>query len=150
MWPRWLAAAALIAMTVLTGVDVILRYFFHSPILGSYELTEYFMVVLVAFSITYTAVEGSHVEIEMLMTRLPKKVQSVTAIITNLMGLGLWVLICWKSIDTGIYIMESGQESSALHIPVFPFYFVVAAGCACMCPWFIANILNRLQEMLPR
>jgi TRAP-type transport system small permease protein len=149
LWPRWLAAVALVALMFMTGLDVCMRYFFKAPIYGIYELTEYFMVVLVFFSITYAAILGSHVEITMVMDRVPKKTQAVVAIITNILCLALWVLICWQSVDNAFYLAAKGQESVGLKIPAWPFYIVTAIGSAFLLPWFVANVLDNLAEVLP-
>jgi TRAP-type transport system small permease protein len=149
MWPRWLAGAAVVFLMFMTSLDVIMRYFFHRPMFGVYELTEYFMVIMVFFSITYAAVQKSHVEIEMVTDLMPKKAQAILAIITNILGLILWVLICWQNIDNAFYLMRAGQMSVALGIPAWPFYILAGIGSLFLCPWFVSNILNRLSEVLP-
>ena len=45
---HWLGATLLFGMMLLTTADVILRYFFNRPITGSFELTQYLMVMIVS------------------------------------------------------------------------------------------------------
>ena len=49
----WIAGAAIVAMVLLTCIDVVLRYL-RTPIPGTYELVCFFGAVAVAFSMAQT------------------------------------------------------------------------------------------------
>ena len=51
----WFGACLLGALMTLISVDVCMRYFFHSPIQGSYEIVEVFMGMLSPVVILYCA-----------------------------------------------------------------------------------------------
>ena len=69
-------------MVLTTVVDVFLRYLFNSPILGSYELTEFMMAILVFGSVAYTMVVKGHVTVDLVITRLPARAQAILECIT--------------------------------------------------------------------
>ena len=50
-----IGALVLAAMMFLGAADVILRYFFNSPISGAYELVEYMMAIIVPFGLCVCA-----------------------------------------------------------------------------------------------
>ena len=62
----------LVAMVLRTVVDVFLRYVFNKPILGSYELTEFMMAILVFSSIGYTMSVKRHVVVDLVIATLPQ------------------------------------------------------------------------------
>jgi hypothetical protein len=51
----------LVLMVSITVADVFLRYVLNRPILGSYELTEFMMAILVFASVGYTMTVKGHV-----------------------------------------------------------------------------------------
>lgn len=80
-------------MMCLTAVDVIGRYIFNRPITGALELTEFMMAVVVAFGLSYTQVKKGHVNVDVVTSKLPKKVQEVINSITCLLFLFLLFLL---------------------------------------------------------
>ena len=61
----WFGACILGIIMILITVDVCLRYFFHSPIQGSYELVEVLMGMLSPVVITYCAWHRGHVGVDL-------------------------------------------------------------------------------------
>jgi len=50
----WIAEGVLLLVMLMTAVDVTLRRLFNRPILGSYEIAEYLMAIMVLFAIVCT------------------------------------------------------------------------------------------------
>ncbi len=61
----------LAAMMFLTAADVVLRYSLNKPILGSYELTQYMLAIIISVGLAYCSIEKGHVTIDILTTRCP-------------------------------------------------------------------------------
>jgi len=134
------------AMMFLTATDVILRYIFNRPITGAYELIEYMMAILIPFGLAYCALQGGHVSVDLVVSRFPKKTQSIIGSITTLLCLGLFLLITWQNV---IYIkehFESNLTSAVLLIPVYPFVTAVAIGSAALCLVLVIDFLNYISE----
>ncbi|UCG64349.1 MAG: TRAP transporter small permease, partial [Deltaproteobacteria bacterium] len=72
-----IAMGTVAAMMFLTATDVILRYIFNRPISGAYEVIEYMMAILIPFGLAYCALQGGHVSVDLLVSRFPKKIQSI-------------------------------------------------------------------------
>lgn len=123
----------LAVMMMLTVSDVIMRYFLNKPILGTTELTENMMVCIVFFGLAWCALRDSHLKVDILMSHLPKKLQSVVDSITFLIGFIIAVLMIWRTIMEGIALKELKITSSLLHVPVYPFYFIAATGGILFC-----------------
>lgn len=123
-----LATATLAAMMFLMAADVICRYFFNAPISGGLELIEYMMAIIVPLSVAYCALQNAHVSVELLVEKLPSKIQKLLKFITSGLGIIFVALISWQNF---IYIGEiyrSNMTSAVLKIPAFPFVAATAVG----------------------
>ena len=61
----------LMVLMLITVADVVLRYFFSMRIAGTYEVTEFTLVISVYLGIAYTMTKGGHVGVEVFVSRLP-------------------------------------------------------------------------------
>lgn len=135
-------------MMFLTFADVLLRYFFNSPIPGGDELIEFMMGIGVTFSIAYTAHKKSHVGVDLLLVRLSEKTKKLISCVTSFLTFALFVLICWQTI---ILISEdyySHLESPVLYIPVWPFITTVSVGLAILCLILLTEFLSLMGEVV--
>lgn len=131
-----------------TAADVILRYAFNRPILGSVELTEFMMAIVVSFALAYTAVRKGHVSVDMLVLRFSPRVRAVISSTTSLLTLGIFFLITWRSIVYGENLRAGNYVSGIWNIPTYPFLYVIALGAAIICLLLLANLLNYLAQAL--
>ena len=138
-------AAVLFAMMLLTTCDVIGRYFFSAPIMGTFELTEFMMVGLVFFSLAYTQSEKGHIAVDILVDRFPKGIRNVIDIINLTLTLFILVLITWMSIERGFEVKASNEYSGTLQIPVYPFVFIVALGSAAMGFETLIDLIEKIR-----
>ena len=72
-----LAGIVLLLLMMLTVGDVFLRYFFHSPILGTTELTEMMMICICFLGLAYCAKEDAHLKVDILVQHLSRRAQVV-------------------------------------------------------------------------
>jgi TRAP-type transport system small permease protein len=145
--PRWVGLITLFVMMALITADVIMRGLFAKPIMGAYELVQFFMVILIFFALPYAAVKDRHVTVDVVYNRFSKKGKAVTNTIAMLFSFVMYVLICWQSVVQGLFIYKSKQTTLALRIPVYGFLFVVACGCALLCLVLLSRFFQSLTEM---
>ena len=125
---KWMGSLFLGVMMFLTALDVACRYLFNNPIAGALELVEYMMAVLVPFSVAYCAYYRSHVAVEFIMDKFPKKVQKAIRIPVEVITLLFLLVITWQ---TCLYIKETFESkltSSVLLIATYPFIIPMAIG----------------------
>jgi TRAP-type C4-dicarboxylate transport system permease small subunit len=127
-----IAGLFLIAMMLLTGLDVFTRYFLNSPIPGSYEIIQYIMPMVVAFGMAQCALKKKHVQIDLITSLLPNRIQQFLKSIAYLIMFIMFALISWQSFlrATGMY--ASGQYTEVLYMPIFPFVYTVVLSCAAL------------------
>ncbi len=76
------AMAILLAfMTLLTFLQVVLRYVFNTGILWSLEATVYAFAALVVFGMSYGVRTQSHIAVDLVVSRLPPKLRHAAALL---------------------------------------------------------------------
>jgi TRAP-type C4-dicarboxylate transport system permease small subunit len=136
----------LAVMMVLTAADVTLRYVFNRPIVGSLDLTEYMMAIVVSFSLAYCAFLKGHVRVDLIVDHLPQRLQAVIDSITCLLGVFLFSLITWQGFVYVGILIDSGVKSTVLLIPRFPFVGLVCLGSGFLTLVLLANFLEFLSQ----
>jgi TRAP-type C4-dicarboxylate transport system permease small subunit len=125
----WIAAASLVIIILTTVIHVVGRYLFKSPLTGSIELIQLLLVVTVSFSIAYTEVTKMHVSFHELVDRFPRRAHAVVFSIVYFVGAAYFIVLSWREVVQGIsFLMPIIGDTDVLHIPIAPFYFVIAIG----------------------
>ena len=123
-----IAGVAMFFIMLLTVADVIGRSFFTWPITGTYELSRYALVVMVLLGIGYVQQGNQHIAVDLFVKKLSRSGQFVTEIIGTLMGLGFSLLVSWQGWRGGLESMHNKTVSDTLHIPAYPFEFLIGLG----------------------
>ena len=135
---------SLSGMVLLIVVDVVLRYVFNKPISSSHELIMYLLAVVVFSALSYATVENSHVMVELIITRFPRKVRRIIHIIMSSLGTALFFLIAEQSVVRGVDLRSENLVSAILHVPVYPFLFLVAFVSALMALSLLGETIESL------
>ncbi len=120
-------------LTVLTVVDVLGRTLFRKPILGTFELTEYMLVVIVFSTVAWCAVQKGHIKVDIVVSRLKPRAQIILSFLTHLISLGLLIIITWQCYLESVIMTNLGKTSAILNVPAYPFYWIMTAGFFILC-----------------
>lgn len=142
--------STLMVMMVLTVADVSLRYLINQPIPGSFELTEFLLVILASFGLAYTAIQNGHVTVDLVVKRFSPKTQAVIDTITCLISIGIFATVIWASILYARSEWNAKAVSTVLLLPRFPFILVVVLGGAVLCLALLVNLLNSLNKVVKK
>jgi TRAP-type C4-dicarboxylate transport system permease small subunit len=123
---RKLADIALVAMMFLVTGNVILRVFGH-PIWGSFEIVGFLGTIVISFALIQTTVEGSHLAVEMIVSRLPMSFRKILDIVNHFLSLAVLAVITWQMLAYGKKVLRTGEFSPTLEIPLYPFLYGIAA-----------------------
>jgi len=140
-----LGVSFLALVMLLIVLNIVMR-FVQKPMPGAVELVEYMQVVLVFLAIAHTQVHRGHVAIDMIVERFPRRAQDIIDSITNFVSLCFFGLMTWQIVLQAGKIQAAGQQSTTLHIPVFPFLWVAAVGSASLCLIFVVDLLYPLTQ----
>lgn len=118
----------LLAMMMMTVLDVILRYFFRRPIVGSVEISISLMVCVVFLGIAWCALNDGHISVDIITSKLSGRGRSILNGFDNLVTFLLAIVIAWRSLDEALLVKMMDVTSPLLGIPRYPFVLVTAFG----------------------
>jgi TRAP-type C4-dicarboxylate transport system permease small subunit len=149
-WFNYLGVGVLTIMMLLTVSDVLLRYLFNRPILGTLELTEYMMVPVVFLGLAWCAARRENIKVDILISRLKTRPRAILDSITCFLSLVVMVFITWQNfMETG-NIWESYRVSDILHVPAYPFFVVLTLGCFLLCVVLVINLVENIVQAVSR
>jgi TRAP-type C4-dicarboxylate transport system permease small subunit len=120
--------ALLLAFVVVT--DVSGRVFFNSPLQGTPELVSGSIVVICYLQATYAILSGGMLGVEALTVRLPLRAQAAVGVFASALGVLLFGVIAWGSVDGLQHAWMSGEYEGegALRVPMWPVRLSVLVG----------------------
>ena len=142
---NWIASAAVVFMMVLSTADVLSRLF-NKPIPGAYEIVGFLGTVVVSFALAFTSLEKGHIAVEILVSRLPQRVQLAIESLNALIGALLFGLISFQAVRYALDIKRSGEVSLTLQMPVYPFILGIAVGCGLLSLLLLADSFKSLRR----
>lgn len=112
------ASLSLIAMTLITVVDVCARYLFNRPIYGSGEMIQYLLAIAVFSGLFIVNQEKGHVSVTLLeglfVKYIPKTYDFVFHLVSLLGLMGINAILAWQFLD----YLQYPETSIVLGIPL--------------------------------
>ena len=143
-WLARVGAAGLAIIMLLTFCDVIGRYVFDAPIVGTVEVTELLMGTMVYLGVGLTTHARGHIRVDIIIDRLPLRVQALLDIITLGVCIVLVSLMCWHLwLKAGVTV-EKNDLTQIWEWPIWPAAYVMAAASLMM----ITAMLLQLGQAL--
>lgn len=124
---------ALVFMTLLTFVQVVLRYGFATGLVWSLEATTYAAAWLVLVGMSYGVRTEAHIGVDLLTSRLPPRAARVAAAVALAFGLVYCGLMIYGSGALVDGLMRLGNDARDIPLPrwvltgVMPIAFVLLA-----------------------
>lgn len=122
--------AGFISIMAIIVVDVFLRFVFNSPILGSYEMVQYILMICVFCSFAYCQSLHGHIHVTMFIMKMPQKPKMLCSALTGLLSAITAAFVSYAAALQGILSKETGYSTSVLGIPIWPFLWVECFGMA--------------------
>jgi len=145
-WLNWVAGVGMVAMLALIVADIVGIKLFQHPVPGGIEVVAFLGVVVTAFAIAHTKVQRGHIHVEFLVMRLPRRAQAGVAAFVSLLGLALFVLLAWRSIDFGRVLQTTGEVSMTQGIPFYPFVYAIAFCCIPVCLLLLSDFFRSVMK----
>lgn len=108
-------------MAVVITANVVLRYFFNSPLEWGEEFNGLLLFLLLMLSLTYAWDMNKHIRMELIYLRLTGWRRAAADIVTGICGVIFFGALgwqCWRDID---YMRATNESSETLHVPLWPF-----------------------------
>ena len=126
---RWLVAAALLLMMLLTFFDVIGRYVINRPFPGATEFVQYLMVAAIFLALPVVTYANEHINISLVESMLgprARKVQRIAVWMGSGLVLGLLSVRFWIH---GTMLAANRDVIGFLNLPVAPAAFIASVAC---------------------
>ena len=145
----------LMLMMFLVATDVFLRYLFNSPIEGVYEAIELMMAMVFCYGIAFTQRHKGHVSVNLLISRLSERKQTVIDCCVSLVTLIIFVLITWQSFLKANVALESGETTYGGvgpfgHVAIYPFVYLTSAVCVAFCLEVFIDFIGSLKKVFKK
>lgn len=117
----------LVAIVLITFVQVLFRYIFHLSLAWSEELARYLFLWLAALSAAYAFKTGSHFALRFLVDRMGTKVRGfVQSLVALLVSLFLAIFI-WKAVEYTVTMSNQVAPSTQISM-LWPYSSAVVGG----------------------
>jgi TRAP-type C4-dicarboxylate transport system permease small subunit len=120
---------------------------FFKPIVGSNEVTEFLMVMLVSFALAYCAQKKGHIRVDLVLQYVSKRANIWFDIFTYAISFIFFVFITWQGWMSAMDSVTSRVSSSVLLIPNYPFIFIMVIGSAFLTIVFLRDFLESIREV---
>ena len=145
-----IAAIVLAIMMLVTVADVVGRYFFLSPIKGTWEIVGLLLVCAGTWGLGYCQIQKGHISITVLLQRFSWRVQAIIRSLAYLIGLVGFSLLCWRMfLMTERYLTTmKGYVTDTLEIPYPPFMIMLTIGTGIMALVLIVDLVRSVAEVV--
>ncbi len=134
-------------MMILGTADVIGRYIFNRPILGTFEIFEIILPAIVLLGLGYTQENRAHVRMEILISRFSLRTQTFLNLITNGCALFISILILWRGWVLTIGYWHMGRTIPTIEIPMFLPQLLVPLGALLLSLVIIIQMLQNIGQL---
>lgn len=144
---RYVGAFLLMAMTVLTCVDVVGRVFKH-PVFGSMELMYLMGALAVAMALPDTHMHNGHIGVELFVSKLSARLRAIVEVFVGILSLAFFCIVTYKMFEYSIKFRNSGEVSLNLGLPEYLIIMVVAASFLIFTLLIIRTILQAFNRLI--
>lgn len=141
--PRYIALGCIAFMMLFITVNVVFRLF-NVPLVGSVEIVELLMIVVIMLGLAFSQERGAHISVQIIYDKLSKRIQKLLNYISLVISLGvtivitiIYFIVALNSIQTNI------RTTELLKIPLYPFEFLIALGFLL---WFIQLLITFVKN----
>jgi len=140
------AGAFLVGAMLIVVTSVTARSLLNIGIIGSSEVMELMMAIVVAFALAYTALRKGHVKVDIIVSRFSVRIRAIVSIAISFLTLAIFGLM---SAGTAQLVYEKGlrEFSETLDVPYFPFRSVFILGLLLFSLSYIFDIFEGIKKV---
>ena len=115
----------MLEMAIVSFLQVVLRYFFHTSFSWGEEVLRYQMVFITFLGASAAVKDDSHISVKVLVQNLPNFYARYVNAAASLISAGFCAVLCYYSTLLALKVKGFGQLTPALEIPNFiPYLFI--------------------------
>ncbi|MBO4318736.1 MAG: TRAP transporter large permease subunit [Mailhella sp.] len=137
-----LSGLAIFAIMVITSIDVLGRYFFSHPLLGSIEISEFLMLLTGFPAFIFMQDKGMHLNVDMVYQKFTDKTKAAFRVFWMTLSIPYMFILAHQIFITAADKMEFEDTTEILGLLLWPAHGFVAV---CMVILGICMLLNLLS-----
>ena len=114
----WMAAGLLVALMLVTFVDVIGRYFFDRPVPGGHVLVQCLVCLLVFTGLPIAVLENDHIRVQLFDQRLGSRGRRLRNRFVGSLVAGVLLILAAQMAWQAHYFGENGEYFESIRIPL--------------------------------
>jgi TRAP-type C4-dicarboxylate transport system permease small subunit len=83
--------------------------------------------VVIGFAIAWTQVLHGHIQVDLIIMKLPPRSKAAVEILISFLGIILFAILAWRTWDYGQVMLDTGEVSMTKRIPFYPFIWALSA-----------------------
>lgn len=145
-----IAAVVLAGMMLLTVADVVGRYFFNSPIKGTWELVGLLLICAGTWGLGYCQMQRGHISISIILQRFSQRGKALILSFTYLVGFAGFSLICWRMflLAKKYFLLDKGNVTDTLELPTAPFMLALSIGAGLIALVLIIDLIRSFTNVV--
>jgi TRAP-type C4-dicarboxylate transport system permease small subunit len=148
-WFERIAVVGIVGIIIATIIDVVGAKVFHAPLAAGTEVVYFLQVIAISGGLAFAKIDGRHIRLEF-VDGFPKPTKGIFNFIVAVLGLGLFVILSWKSFEYAQALRRVNEITSASRIPIFPFVIWVGISCIPLCLVLLKDMINSAIEAVKR
>lgn len=129
----WFAVAGssiALAVGVMTGISVVGRAFFKSPIQGDIEITQLGIALSISLCIPWCQLRGANIIVDFFTQKLPSQKQRLLDAVGAALLALMCLLLAWRTGVGAMAVREAQESSMIIGLPMWCAYASLAPGLA--------------------
>lgn len=140
-----LAGMGLLGTVFLVVANILMRQF-ASSFGGTTEVVGWLTAVVVSSSLAYAQLTKAHIELDMLVARLPQRLQRLIQLLVAVASLLFFTMVAFKLWEYGTFAMQRGTLSQSLRLVIYPIIYLVAFGFTAFCLVLLLDVRECLTQ----
>lgn len=116
---------SLCSMSLVSVVDAFGRYIVNSPLVGSTEIIELLMILVIFGSIPIVSQTQSHVRVDLFQISQSNHVLNIQRILVEILNASISLLMAYATWYKAESLIEYGDITQMLSIPLAPFVILI-------------------------
>ena len=142
-----ICALMLAAMSLITVLDVIGRYF-NYPIPGANELVGLLLVVVIACGVGFTQRTGGHIAVSVVTDMFPIQIRRVLVLISQIIGFCVAGFVAWKAVPFALESYDASEHTELLKFPWYPLKIILAFGAAVWAAQYMSDAWRQAGRLI--
>lgn len=121
-----IVAVLLMAMMLITVVDVIGRYGLQQPLPGAYELIELMLAIVIFTALPLVCLRDENITVTILIEHFPSRTRQIHAGVVSLLCAGVLAAVAWRLYAHAAQLASYGDVTMFLRLPRGPIGYTMA------------------------